>query len=226
MKADATLVNAAFALGRSYVPADYSAIFEKQYEGIIAANAAKYKMYGDIATSAGKAIGGTALAYGKRKYAEKVWRERNLEYESFRGAWTKGEGDAEIGEIDPNNLDPGKAGDEAYQAYADELSGEGVADANIPSKEEWAITEQGKKALQQERDDTRRASGTDKQQRIKDNLQKRIDAGRTLTEKEQADYDAAVAFLETDQEAAQDGSIEGMLNVQGDKIIKDGKWVD
>ena len=71
MKADATLVNAAFALGRSYVPGDYSAIFEKQYEGIIAANAAKYKMYGDIATSAGNVIGGAIEDYGKRKGLEK-----------------------------------------------------------------------------------------------------------------------------------------------------------
>jgi len=39
--ADATLVAAAYRLGQSYVPKDYSKIFEKQYEGIIAANQAK-----------------------------------------------------------------------------------------------------------------------------------------------------------------------------------------
>ena len=71
MKADATLVNAAFALGRSYVPADYSSIFEKQYEGIIAANATKAKMYGDIAMAASKTLGGDAIAYGKYKGLQK-----------------------------------------------------------------------------------------------------------------------------------------------------------
>jgi len=39
--ADATLVAAAYRLGQSYVPGDYSKIFEKQYEGLIAANKAK-----------------------------------------------------------------------------------------------------------------------------------------------------------------------------------------
>ena len=81
MKADATLVNAAFALGQSYVPADYSSIFEKQYEGIIAANAAKYKMYGDIAKSAAGAIGSTAIAYGKRKGLSKALDETVLDFE-------------------------------------------------------------------------------------------------------------------------------------------------
>ena len=53
MAADQTLVNAAFALGRSNVPGDYSAIFNKQYEGLIASQNARYKMYGDIAKTAG-----------------------------------------------------------------------------------------------------------------------------------------------------------------------------
>ena len=54
MAADQTLVNAAFALGRSNVPGDYSAIFNKQYEGLIASQNARYKMYGDIAKTAGE----------------------------------------------------------------------------------------------------------------------------------------------------------------------------
>tara|TARA_R110001592_G_scaffold240702_1_gene500869 strand:+ start:509 stop:2590 length:2082 start_codon:yes stop_codon:yes gene_type:complete len=53
MAADQTLVNAAFALGRSNVPGDYSRIFNKQYEGLIASQNARYKMYGDIAKTAG-----------------------------------------------------------------------------------------------------------------------------------------------------------------------------
>ena len=44
--ADSTLVSAAFRLGQSYVPKDYSDIFAKQYEGMIAANKAKYEMFG------------------------------------------------------------------------------------------------------------------------------------------------------------------------------------
>ena len=44
--ADSTLVSAAFRLGQSYVPKDYSSIFAKQYEGMIAANKAKYEMFG------------------------------------------------------------------------------------------------------------------------------------------------------------------------------------
>ena len=53
MAADQTLVSAAFALGRSNVPGDYSRIFNKQYEGLIASQNARYKMYGDIAKTAG-----------------------------------------------------------------------------------------------------------------------------------------------------------------------------
>ena len=39
--ADATLVAAGFKLGQSNIPGDYSKIFEKQYEGLIAANKAR-----------------------------------------------------------------------------------------------------------------------------------------------------------------------------------------
>ena len=107
MKADATLVNAAFALGRSYVPADYSSIFEKQYEGIIAANAAKYKMYGDIAMSAGNVIGGAIEDYGKRKGLEKAEIEKITEYESYKGLFgPKGEGEGAGEEVstDPTQV--------------------------------------------------------------------------------------------------------------------------
>jgi len=41
--ADATLVSAAQKLGQSYVPNDYSKVFAKQYEGIIASNKQKMK---------------------------------------------------------------------------------------------------------------------------------------------------------------------------------------
>ena len=117
MKADATLVNAAFALGRSYVPADYSSIFEKQYEGIIAANAAKYKMYGDIAMSAGNVIGGAIEDYGKRKGLEKAEIEKITEYESYKGLFgPKGEGEGAGEEV---STDPTQVHDDLGEVDAE-----------------------------------------------------------------------------------------------------------
>jgi len=55
--ADSTLVSAAFRLGQSYVPKDYSDIFAKQYEGMIAANKAKYEMFGKGIETFGKVVG-------------------------------------------------------------------------------------------------------------------------------------------------------------------------
>ena len=72
MKADPTLVSAAFRLGQSYVPADYSTIFNKQYEGIIAAYNAKYKAKGDVFqafTEAAVKVG-TAVAAQRRKQSD------------------------------------------------------------------------------------------------------------------------------------------------------------
>ena len=56
--ADSTLVSAAFRLGQSYVPKDYSGIFAKQYEGMIAANKAKYEMFGKGIETFGEVVGG------------------------------------------------------------------------------------------------------------------------------------------------------------------------
>ena len=65
MKADGVLVQAAGNLGRSRIPGDTSEIFNKQYEGLIAYNQAKW---GTI----GKAIGGAAnIAMGVEKLMEK-----------------------------------------------------------------------------------------------------------------------------------------------------------
>ena len=54
--ADATLVAAAYRLGQSYVPGDYSKIFEKQYEGLIAANQAKAQAQIDFLKNVDKNI--------------------------------------------------------------------------------------------------------------------------------------------------------------------------
>jgi len=65
MKADGALIHAAGNLGRSRIPGDTSEIFNKQYEGLIAYNQAKW---GTI----GKAIGGAAnIAMGVEKLMEK-----------------------------------------------------------------------------------------------------------------------------------------------------------
>ena len=56
-KADATLVAAGFRLGQSYVPGDYSKIFEKQYEGLIAANKAKVQAKVDFLKNVDNNVG-------------------------------------------------------------------------------------------------------------------------------------------------------------------------
>ena len=55
--ADATLVAAAYRLGQSNVPGDFSKIFEKQYEGLIAANKAKASMQGEMLETVTDAFG-------------------------------------------------------------------------------------------------------------------------------------------------------------------------
>ena len=78
MAADQTLVSAAFALGRSNVPGDYSRIFNKQYEGLIASQNARYKMYGDITKTAGDI--GTQMAKDNIESNKKIkqMREDNM----------------------------------------------------------------------------------------------------------------------------------------------------
>ena len=55
--ADATLVAAAYRLGQSNVPGDYSKIFEKQYEGLIAANKAKAQASIDFSKNLTEKVG-------------------------------------------------------------------------------------------------------------------------------------------------------------------------
>ena len=64
--ADATLVAAGFRLGQSYVPGDYSSIFEKQYQGLIAANKAKAQAKIDVLKSIDEKVGGLGLMNMKR----------------------------------------------------------------------------------------------------------------------------------------------------------------
>ena len=56
MKADATLVNAAYRMGMANVPHDTSRIFQKQYAALAGIETAKLGMYGDIAKSVGGLI--------------------------------------------------------------------------------------------------------------------------------------------------------------------------
>ena len=60
MGADASLVNAAYRMGMANVPGDYSASFNKQYEGIIAASKARSEIFSSI-TSGYETVVGSAL---------------------------------------------------------------------------------------------------------------------------------------------------------------------
>ena len=82
-KADATLVAAAYRLGQSYIPADYSTIFNKQYEGLIAAYQAKYKAIGDTVKTFGEGISKVATAIEKRQTKGREIDDPLTEYESF-----------------------------------------------------------------------------------------------------------------------------------------------
>jgi hypothetical protein len=74
--ADATLVAAAYRLGQSYVPGDYSKIFEKQYEGLIAANQAKAQAKIDFLKDVDKNIDDLM----KSKKEEKDWLEEETSW--------------------------------------------------------------------------------------------------------------------------------------------------
>mgnify|MGYP003666932794 CR=1 FL=1 len=82
-KADATLVAAAYRLGQSYVPADYSTIFNKQYEGLIAAYKAKSEAAGDIFEAATESVGDVLEAKQKRQKETSEVDDPLTEHESF-----------------------------------------------------------------------------------------------------------------------------------------------
>ena len=85
MAADSTLVKAAFDLGKSRVPGDFSAIFNKQYEGLIAFNNQRAQGMADIT----KAAGGLAIDLTKAgvEIAQKN-KEFNAEYKSMTDDYT------------------------------------------------------------------------------------------------------------------------------------------
>ena len=55
--ADATLVAAAYRLGQSFKPGDYTEIFKHQYKGLTEAYKAKYKAIGDVTTKVAEEAG-------------------------------------------------------------------------------------------------------------------------------------------------------------------------
>lgn len=97
MGADATLVAAAYRMGMANVPGDWSASFNKQYEGIIAANDAKAGLIGQVATSLGD------VATAKMKADEESSSKLDT-------AFGRGSGEQE--------------NDPAWQDYLDDLSPE------------------------------------------------------------------------------------------------------
>tara|TARA_R110002012_G_scaffold242630_1_gene417025 strand:+ start:18 stop:1883 length:1866 start_codon:yes stop_codon:yes gene_type:complete len=78
MKADATLVNAAYKMGMANVPHDTSRIFQQQYAALAGIETAKIGMYGDIAESVGNVIGKGIEAYAQIKDVEqrKEWNQK------------------------------------------------------------------------------------------------------------------------------------------------------
>lgn len=81
--ADSTLVAAAYRLGQSYGPADYTKIFEYQYEGLARSMYAKSKMFGDIATSVAGTIGDVAETAIKYKEGRDKQEDALLNNPSF-----------------------------------------------------------------------------------------------------------------------------------------------
>jgi hypothetical protein len=81
--ADSTLVAAAYRLGQSYGPADYTKIFEYQYEGLAKSMQAKSKMFGDIATSMADTIGDVAETAIKYKEGRDKQEDELLNNPSF-----------------------------------------------------------------------------------------------------------------------------------------------
>ena len=70
MAVDQVLVNAAFKLGESYNPGDYSKIYNKQYEGLIELNKQNALAWSKVAQSAEKAVGKIYKAKEERSEKE------------------------------------------------------------------------------------------------------------------------------------------------------------
>ena len=76
---------------------------------------------------------------------------------------------------------------------------------------------------QQERKEARRRPEAERHQKVYDNVQLFIDQGRTLTDQQQADYDAATAFLGDDrQTTAQRKESQSLLDEMKDKAARQG----
>ena len=85
-KADATLVAAAYRMGMANVPGDYSKIFEKQYEGLIAAS----KATSDAISSVTETVTGLVLEEKARdekdsETLDQMYKDFNSQAERQRG---------------------------------------------------------------------------------------------------------------------------------------------
>ena len=78
-KADSTLVQSAFMLGRSAVPGDWSNIFNKQYEGLIAAHKARAEAYGDALETIAESTGDVLETIVEQKEERKETRETKFD---------------------------------------------------------------------------------------------------------------------------------------------------
>ena len=112
MAADATLVKAAFDLGKSRVPGDFSAIFNKQYEGLVEFNNQRAQGMADIT----KAAGGLAIDLTKAgvEIAQKN-KEFNAEYKSMT--------DDYVSALNTESADIYKKGSSQNQSVVDHAHG-------------------------------------------------------------------------------------------------------
>jgi hypothetical protein len=78
-KADSTLVQSSFMLGRSAVPGDWSNIFNKQYEGLIAAHKTRAQAYGFALGTIAKTTGDVLETITEQKGERKETRETKFD---------------------------------------------------------------------------------------------------------------------------------------------------
>ena len=121
-KADATLVSAAFKLGESNVPGDYSDIFNKQYEGLIEFNKQRGLGMANIVGAGANMLADTAVAIGTIKRKNQEFDEL---YKTATNDWTAG-ANAESAEIYKNGSSQNQsivnAAEIALQGVHDKIS--------------------------------------------------------------------------------------------------------
>jgi len=137
MGADSVLVNAAYKLGQSNVPGDYSDIFNKQYEGLIAYNKARYKTIGDAFKVVGEQVEKINTSIDNRKKAD-IKADNLLFNETYETAATDvanakmKKSNKQFEEGSPQNMAHVNAANTKFESLKSQLSV--LADKTILSK--------------------------------------------------------------------------------------------